>query len=76
MVWGAVCATAVGENLRRPLSGGVSRGRKVAAYREYLRWNSGFGSHQQWLVSTGRTPLISVTSKREDGTPVSWRSIA
>jgi Glycosyl hydrolase family 26 len=77
LIWGAYARTRGNENLQTALERlEKGAGRKVAATRDYLRWDSGFGPHQRWLVSTGRLPLISVTSKRENGTPVSWSSIA
>jgi hypothetical protein len=77
MIWGAFARPRGSENMQTALEKvEASAGRKVAAARVYLLWDSAIGSYQKWLASTGRTPVISVNSMRHGGAKVGWRSIA
>lgn len=77
LLWGAFARPRGSENLRSALEHLETRaGRTVGATRVYLKWDSGIGSYEHWLVDTGRTPLISITSTRHGGTTIPWHSIA
>jgi hypothetical protein len=52
-------------------------GKKLRATRVYLKWDSSFPNHHvRWLKRENRTIVLSVRAMREDGSIVSWRSIA
>ena len=76
-MWGVFAKPRGSENLQTALEHIESKlGRKVGVTRRYLSWDDSIGSYDRWLVSTGRTPLISVKSARHNGGKVSWSSIA
>ncbi len=76
MIWGAFAKPRGSENLQSALEKIESQGgRKVSAARVYLHWDSGIGSYQKWLASTGRTPVISVNTIQGGG-KLSWRTVA
>lgn len=54
-----------------------SIGRQFAGIRVFYRWDSAFPTaFDLWLRDTDRTPFLSIATRRIDGTPVLWRTIA
>ncbi len=52
-------------------------GRRVDIDHDYVAWNTEFPkTYHKWDLTAGRIPLIVWGSKRSDGTPVTWASIA
>ncbi len=52
-------------------------GRRVDIDHDWVPWNAAFPrAYHKWTMAAGRIPLIAWGSKRRDGTPVSWASIA
>jgi hypothetical protein len=52
-------------------------GRRLAFTRDYLLWDSAFPTaFENWLGQRGTVPMISVKSKRSNGTVIPWASVA
>ncbi len=71
----------------KPLNGRTERqavedletatGRQLDTVREYLVWNESFPtSYHDWLADSGRVPIISLKTKRLNGTRIQWSTIA
>ena len=55
----------------------IATGRQMDTVREYLVWNESFPtSYHEWLADTGRVPIISLKTKRLNGTKIQWSTIA
>jgi hypothetical protein len=58
------------------LRGEATAGRNFDVVREFLNWDSPFpSSFDTWLRDTGRTLLLSVKSRRTNGSTILWQSI-
>ncbi len=76
--WGAYAARRPGESHIQAVQRLESlAGRGMAQVRSFYLWDSLFpGQYEQWLRDTGHGLVMSVKTRRADGTPINWAALA
>ena len=78
MAFGAYVRTKSGQTRQQAVQSLESKlGRTLGVAREFLNWDEAFPTtYHNWLRDGGRTIIMSVKSKKLNGTVIPWASIA